>query len=194
MRRRWLVILLVGLFCLAGVAGAQELDEEESEVDGPLNATPRELAAGGEVTVSGDGCEPGEPVDFHFYVPQRDTSVTLSAPAGSDGTFSAVVNVPIGTPPGRVWLHSSCPAPDSEDGRLLQAVLLISRPEFAITWTNILLGVGSALVVAGLGLSILREASARRRRRRANPMLTGHRFRDRRSRKRKAKRRSGHRS
>lgn len=124
-----------------------------------LTAVPRELRAGESVTVSGSGCAPGNQVRFELYSPDLHSSA--DAVVGSDGTFVQSINLPSTTKVGRSWLRATCLTPES-DQRVMDAVLLVSRPDFVITWTNIIFGLGAALVTAGIGLTMLRQPQGRR--------------------------------
>jgi hypothetical protein len=128
-----------------------------------LSASTDHLVAGEEVLVTGDGCAGGDQVRFELYDPQLDSSA--STVANTDGTFVQRIRVPTSAQVGRAWLRASCRTPESSE-KILQAVLLISRPAFVITWINVLFGVGTFLMVWGLLLALLRRHHSRRVRRR----------------------------
>jgi len=148
----------IALLCLwASPALAQGASLDDSGVE-QLTAVPRELRAGDDVTVSGSGCAPGNQVRFELRDPAPHSSAD-GAVAG-DGTFVQSIRIPSTTNVGRSWLRATCLTADSEQ-RVMEAVLLIRRPEFVITWTNVLFGAGAALVTAGIGLSVLRGSHHR---------------------------------
>jgi hypothetical protein len=154
----WLAIVLTAV---PAVALAQEPEVDPDADVAPLNAVPRELAAGEQVTVTGDGCGGAGRVQFHLYYPAKEQTLSVDAPVESDGTFSQAITVPINAPPGRVWLHATCLNED-RDERILETVLLVSDPPFLVTWTNVLFGAGTSLVVMGGGIRVLRRRHDRR--------------------------------
>jgi hypothetical protein len=154
----WLAIVLMAVPAVA-LAQEPEIDPDADVV--PLSAFPRELAAGEQVTVSGDGCTGEDQVQFHLYYPAKERSLSVEAPVEADGTFSQAITVPLNAPSGRVWLHATC-RNEQRDERILETVLLVSEPPFLVTWTNVLFGAGTALVIMGVGISVLRRRHERR--------------------------------
>lgn len=125
---------------------------------GDLMVDPRELKAGDEVKVAGSGCTSRNQVQFELYSPKLRS--TVAATAKSDGTFAQTIRFPSTTNVGRTWLRATCLTPDSNQ-RVMEAVLLVSRPDFLITGINLAFGVGSALVIFGLGVLALKDAKRR---------------------------------
>jgi hypothetical protein len=126
-----------------------------------LTASRERLRAGEGVTVSGGGCAEGSEVRFELYDPDLHSSASTSA--RGDGTFTQLVQVPSTGPLGRAWLRASCQTPDSELS-VREVVLLVTRPAFIITWTNVLFGLGASLVTAGFAFAVLRQPQARKNR------------------------------
>ena len=156
--------LLLAALALAGLwvspALAQsDLPELEAEAD-VLVAVPRELRAGETTTVTGEGCAPGNTVRFVLSDP--DPGPSVEAIAQGDGTFVQTIALPSTTRAGRVWLRATCITPESES-KVMEAVLLVSRPKFFITWTNVIFGIGTALTTAGIGLAMLKQPDSSRR-------------------------------
>jgi hypothetical protein len=169
--KRLLATLLLALGW-ASAAWAQPADPSAETIVGELTATPLNVRAGEDVAVTGIGCAPGNEVRFDLYNPELRSSA--NARARGDGTFVASINLASTTKVGRTWLRATCLTPDSEE-KVMEAVLLVSRPEFVVTWTNIFFGAGTALVTAGIGLTMLKQPghhhssssrSSRRKRRR----------------------------
>jgi hypothetical protein len=130
-----------------------------------LTASRERLRAGDELMVAGNGCAAAKEVRFELYDPALNSSA--SALAASDGTFSQLIHVPPTAHAGRAWLRASCQTPESGK-RVLQAVVLITRPAFVITWANLLFGLGTSLLVGGFGVVLLRQPNARRSDRRSS--------------------------
>ncbi|MEJ5255410.1 MAG: hypothetical protein WHS89_08685 [Acidimicrobiales bacterium] len=85
-----LLALVFGLVGLAAPAHAQDYPPQPGiTVDKP-NVSP-----GGTVTVSGQGCSSGASVSIQF-----NGQTVATATAGQDGSFSASITVPAGTPAG----------------------------------------------------------------------------------------------
>jgi hypothetical protein len=122
-----------------------------------------ELRAGEELTVAGFGCASGNQVRFDLYDPELSSSAETVAKA--DGTFAQSIRIPTTAQVGRTWLQATCLTADSQP-RVMEAVLLIDRPRFVVTGVNVAFGLGTTLVVFGLGLLILRDPSRRRSTRR----------------------------
>jgi hypothetical protein len=116
------------------------------------------LKAGEAVTVHGEGCAEGAEVRFELYDPNLHSSVSSTAQA--DGTFTELIQVPTTAPIGRTWLRASCETPDSQLS-VREAVLLVTRPTFVVTWMNVLFGLGATLVTAGFGFAVLRRPQVR---------------------------------
>jgi hypothetical protein len=135
-------------------AHAQTDPELAPEAD-VLTAVPRELRAGEETTVTGEGCAPGNTVSFVLSDP--DPGPSAEGIAQGDGTFVQTITLPSTTKVGRAWLRATCITPESES-KVMEAVLLVSRPSFVITWTNVIFGIGTALVTGGIGLAMLRQS------------------------------------
>jgi hypothetical protein len=151
------ILLLLALLSLPAVpALAQPPEPGDRTVVGKLTAQPKELRAGADVTVTGSGCTPGGQVRFELYNPQLQASA--DGAVRGDGTFVQSINLPPSTKVGRSWLRAACLTPESEQ-KVMEAVLLVNRPEFVVTWTNVLFGVGAALVTLGIGLGMLRQPS-----------------------------------
>lgn len=144
---------------LVSPAHAQTEPELAPEAD-VLTAVPRELRAGEETTVTGEGCAPGNTVRFVLSDPDPGPSAEVIAQG--DGTFVQTIALPPTTKVGRAWLRATCITPDSES-RTMEAVLLVSRPQFVITWTNVIFGIGTALVTGGIGLAMLRQSDHTKR-------------------------------
>ena len=154
--KSWAVAaLLVALWAMPALA--QPVDPDETIVE-KLEAAPQELRAGETVTVTGGGCSPGNQVRFELYNPDLDASAEGFARA--DGTFVQSINLATTTTLGRSWLRATCLGPDSEQ-KVMEAVLLVHRAAFVVTWTNVFLGAGAALITAGIGLAVLRQPAKR---------------------------------
>lgn len=120
----------------------------------PLTVSSQRLRAGESVTVSGDGCAPGNQVRLDVFNPDRLEPATI--PANSAGGFEQVVEIPASSKVGRAWIRATCLSPDAEQ-RVMQATVLLSRPEFVITPINVIFGLGTSIFVLGLGLLVLRK-------------------------------------
>lgn len=120
----------------------------------PLTVSSQQLRAGQSVTVSGAGCAPGNQVQLDVFNPDRLEPATI--PANSAGGFEQVVQMPASSKVGRAWIRATCLTPDAEQ-RVMQATVLLTRPEFVITPINVIFGLGTAIFVLGLGLLVLRE-------------------------------------
>ncbi len=125
-----------------------------------LTAVPRELRAGEATTVTGEGCAPGNSVSFVLSDP--DPGPSVEAIAQGDGTFVQTIALPSTTKVGRAWLRATCITPESES-KVMEAVLLVSRPRFVVTWTNVIFGIGTALTTAGIGLAMLKQSDSSKR-------------------------------
>ena len=156
MSKLLLALALVPIW--AAPAFAQPADPGEGTEFEELTAVPRELRAGEDVTVSGAGCAPGNQVRFELYNPDLHSSA--DGVVRGDGTFVQSVNLPSTTKPGRSWLRATCLTAEA-DQKVMEAVLLVNRPEFVVTWTNVVFGLGTALVTAGIGLAMLRPPDRR---------------------------------
>lgn len=157
MKRLLTALALVGIW--ASPAFAQtDSPELEPEAD-VLTAVPRELRAGEATTVTGEGCAPGNTVRFVLSDP--DPGPSVEAIAQGDGTFVLTIALPSTTKVGRAWLRATCITPESES-KVMEAVLLVSRPRFVITWTNVIFGIGTALITAGIGLAMLKQSDSSR--------------------------------
>lgn len=157
MKQLLLVLALIGLS--ASAATAQPVGPTGETAVEELTAVPRDVRAGEDVTVSGSGCDPGNQVLFELYDPDLNSSA--NGVAQGDGTFVQSVNLPSTTKVGRSWLRASCLTPESEQ-RVMEAVILVRRPEFVVTWVNVIFGIGTAFVTAGIGLAMLRQSDSRR--------------------------------
>jgi hypothetical protein len=165
-------LLVAGILALAWAAPALAQPPEpgpNTEVR-QLTAVPSEVRAGDDVTVTGSGCDSGNQVRFDLFNPELRSSA--EALARGDGTFVQSIKLPPTTKVGRTWLRATCLTPESEE-KVMEAVLLVTRPQFVVTWTNVLFGIGAALMTAGIGLAMLRQpdrhgrtTSARHRRHR----------------------------
>lgn len=154
-------LLAVVLMCIvAAPAAAQPVDPTVEPVAEHMTAEPEELRAGDAVTVTGEGCAPGNRIRFELLNP--DLATTAESQAAADGTFVQTLVLPSATKPGRTWLRAICLTPEGTE-RLMEAVILVRRPEFLITWTNVLFGLGTALLTAGLGIALLSSPNRRRR-------------------------------
>lgn len=148
---------IAGLGLLAVLAAASPALGAPAESTGnlqPLTVSPEQLAAGETVTVSGAGCAAGNRVQLDLYNPERMEPAIV--PANGAGSFQQIVKIPASSKVGRAWIRATCMGPDSEP-QVMQATLLVSRPEFVITGTNIVFGVGTSLFVIGLGMLVLRQ-------------------------------------
>lgn len=103
MFRRMLIgaVLLTALF--AAPAAAQY----------PFNVSPGTVVAGGSLTVSGQGCEPGAEVTISMVEasPQRavgDVIFTATVTADENGNFTYTFTVPAGTPVGTYEVKAEC--------------------------------------------------------------------------------------
>jgi hypothetical protein len=152
------------LLLFVGAAHAAPPKPPETTELPRLTASRDRLRAGEKVTVTGYGCTGGDVVRFELYNPQLASSA--SAVTDSDGSFVQLINVPTSAQVGRAWLRASCSTPESRE-RILQAVLLITRPPFLITWVNVFFGLGTSLMVGGFLVVFLRghrgRGSSRRR-------------------------------
>ena len=119
-----------------------------------LSTVPQELRAGGSVMVAGSGCAGGNTVRFDFYDPGLSSSA--AAVTDGNGTFAQLIHVPSTAREGRALLRAVCQSPESEE-LVQEAAILIKRPPWAVTWTNVAFGVATSLVVTGLGLHFLRR-------------------------------------
>lgn len=155
---RWLAAVFLAMMALGSTAAAQTADPAPEPQVEEMTAEPRELRAGEAVTLSGSGCAPGNQIRFELRNPDLQSSV--NSDAEPDGSFVQTIVLPSTTAPGRTWLRAVCLAPDSSE-RTMEAVLLVTRPRFLVTWTNILFGIGTALLTAGLGLAMLRPSDRR---------------------------------
>jgi hypothetical protein len=154
LKRLLTAMALVGMW--VSPALAQSESAREADV---LTPVPRELKAGEATTVTGEGCAPGNTVRFVLSDPEPGPSV--EAIAQGDGTFVQTIALPSTTKVGRAWLRATCITSESES-RVMEAVLLVSRPRFVITWTNVLFGIGTALTTAGIGLAMLKQSDSSR--------------------------------
>jgi hypothetical protein len=125
-----------------------------------LSATPTELKAGEDVAVAGSGCAPENQVRFELYDPQLSSATQTFS--GTDGAFMLTVHIPASAKIGRNWLRASCLSVDAKP-RIMEAVLLVKRPQFEITRINLFLGLGTALMFFGIGLLSLRDPTRSRR-------------------------------
>lgn len=150
-------LAVVGMWVSPAFAQTDSLElAPEADV---LTAIPRELRAGEATTVTGEGCAPGNTVRFVLSDPYPGPSV--EAVAQGDGTFVQAIALPSTTKVGRAWLRATCITPESES-KVMEAVLLVSRPKFVITWTNVIFGIGTALTTAGIGLAMLKQSDSSR--------------------------------
>lgn len=177
-----LLAALALTLALAAPAGAQLEDQAGEPAVEELRAVPRELRAGEPVTVSGSGCAPGNQVRFELRNPDLKSAVASDAQA--DGSFVETIVLPSTTKAGRTWLRASCLTSESTE-RVMEAVLLVRRPDFVVTWTNVLFGFGAAMLTGAIGLALVRPdrrrrssqagaASGRRRRRRSSSRSDDH--------------------
>lgn len=148
-------LAVIGLWA-SPAFGQADSPELAPEAD-VLTAVPRELRAGEATTVTGEGCAPGNTVRFILSDP--DPGPSVEAIAQGDGTFVQTIVLPSTTKVGRAWLRATCITPDSES-KVMEAVLLVSRPKFVITWTNVIFGIGTALITAGIGLAMLKQSDS----------------------------------
>lgn len=152
--------LAAALLSVPGVAGAQPPTLGDT---GELEVTPETAAPGEQVAIAGDGCEVGASVELDLYNPQPIARGRLAA-AGAAGEFRASVEIPDHARAGRAWLRATCEGSEGE-AVVSDATILITRPPLTITWVNVIFGVGTALVVTGLGLEARRTTRRRRGRR-----------------------------
>lgn len=154
----WLVTLMSLSAALPALGQPPEPGDDTAV--GVLTAVPRELRAGDDLTVTGSGCAPGNQVLFELYNPNLQSSA--DGVVRGDGTFVQSIHLAPTTRVGRSWLRATCLTPESEE-KVTEAVLLVSRPEFVVTWTNVAFGAGFCLVTAGIGLAMLRQPDHHRR-------------------------------
>jgi len=157
------LVLLLVLHPAAGLAAPPSLPPDVSAA--PLFTSVSETRAGDEFEIKGKGCAPKARVDFSLYNPNQEFSGNDLA--ADDGSFSQFVHTPHGSQTGRLWVRAVCPAASGAE-QWAQTTLLVTRPPLVITWTNVLFGLGTAFVSAGLGLAILRKPhhhNVRRRKR-----------------------------
>ncbi len=131
-----------------------------------LSAVPRELRAGSRLMVAGSGCDGGSKVRFDLYDPALSSST--AAVADAKGTFEQVIHVPSTARVGRARLQAVCQRPENRE-QVQEAAILITPPIWAITWTNVAFGLATSLIVAGVGLNLLRRPSNFRKGRRGSP-------------------------
>lgn len=152
--KKAVLAVLASFLALSPSAALAEPPEPGPQAEiGNLVVAPAELKAGAAVTVVGTGCAPGNQVRFEVYNP--DLSSSADGTAKSDGTFSQAIRFAPSSNVGRTWLRATCLTSDSRQ-RVMQAVLLVSRPDFLVTGVNLAFGAGSTMVVFGLGLLVLR--------------------------------------
>lgn len=111
--------ILIGATMLAALAiatpaGAQTYD---------FNVSPGNVEAGGQVTVSGEGCNPGEEVTITVTegAPQKavgDVILTTTGTADATGKFTVTFSMPAGTPVGVYTVTATC-----GDGVVLSSVI-----------------------------------------------------------------------
>jgi hypothetical protein len=156
-----ILLLVVAVVLVSAPALAAPPPLNPQDETGELLVSPPEVRAGEAASVVGEGCAPGNQVQFDFYNPKLSSSAQASAKG--DGTFVLAVGFPANSKIGRTWLRATCLTSASHQ-RVMQAVVLVSRPKFVITGVNLAFGAGTLLVVLGLGLLALRSPAKRRRR------------------------------
>lgn len=148
------LLALVGVFALTATAGAQYNGVETVTV-----------VQGETVAVTGDGCAPGQTVDFQV-ISGAYTANVGSTTADSNGNYTHTVTVPRATPVGSATLTGTCGdtvqvlnlnvtaanTPPANDGAL---------PRTGSNSTQTLLGLGAGFLILGGSLTI----GARRTRR-----------------------------
>ncbi len=80
---------------------------EEAEFDGSVELESSTVAAGGEVSISGDGYRAGETVTVELRRKKTEPIELGTVVVGEDGSFSATLAVPQGTKPGKHTLAVS---------------------------------------------------------------------------------------
>lgn len=105
---------MLATLAIAAPAGAQTYD---------FNVSPGNVEAGGQVTVSGEGCNPGEEVTITVTegAPQKavgDVILTTTGTADSSGKFTITFKIPPGTPVGVYTVTATC-----GDGVVLSSVI-----------------------------------------------------------------------
>lgn len=168
-----MVFMLVAVLVLLVVPGGAQAAPPEAPQGSEsqrLRTSREHLRAGEELLVTGDGCAGGGEVRFELYGPRLHSST--SAVAENDGTFVQLLHVPATTRAGRAWLQARCGTLESDE-RVLRASISIARPAFVVTWTNVLFGLGTSLVVGGFLLALVRREHGRGSRgRRSRPAKT----------------------
>jgi hypothetical protein len=99
--------MLIGAALLIALAAAPAAAQY------PFNVTPGRVLAGGEVTVSGKGCDPGAEVTIVMVeaASQRkvgDVILTTTVIADENGNFTTTITVPAGTPVGTYQIKAEC--------------------------------------------------------------------------------------
>ena len=150
----WVLVAVLMLLAAPSVAQPAPPQAPQGSEFQRLRVSREHLRAGEEVLVIGDGCAGGGEVRFELYDPHLHSST--STVAENDGTFVQLVHVPATAQAGQAWLRARCGTLESGD-RVLQAPLAIARPAFVVTWTNLLFGLGTSLVVGGFLLALVRR-------------------------------------
>ena len=115
---------MLATLAIAAPAGAQTYD---------FNVSPGNVEAGGQVTVSGEGCNPGEEVTITVTegAPQKavgDVILTTTGTADSSGKFTITFKIPPGTPVGVYTVTATC-----GDGVVLSSVINVVEGPVATT-------------------------------------------------------------
>jgi len=99
--------MLIGAALLVALAAAPAAAQY------PFNVSPGRVEAGGALTVSGKGCEPGAEVTIVMVEAPAQRAVgdviyTTTVTADANGNFTVTFNVPVGTPVGTYEIKAEC--------------------------------------------------------------------------------------
>ena len=110
------------------------------------------VAAGGTVTFSGSGFEPG--VSINIYL---DDELIDTTTADANGNFSKEVTIPSGTSAGSHTLKAV------GGDRTVTSTITVTEGGLAATGANILFGLLVASALIGLGIAMLRSSRMRKK-------------------------------
>lgn len=129
------------------------------------------VVQGETISVTGDGCAPGATVTFAIIAGSFNADAG-TATAGSDGSFTATITVPLATPVGAATATATCDGPGGETVTKVLNLNVIAAstptpinggalPRTGSDNTQTLLGVGAGFLLLGGTLAV----GARRTRR-----------------------------
>lgn len=128
------------------------------------------VVQGETISVTGDGCAPGATVSFEITAGSFNQDVG-STTAGSDGSYTTTITVPLATPVGSATATSTCEGPDGDTVTKALNLNVIAAssgpindgalPRTGSDNTQTLLGVGAGFLLLGGTLAV----GARRTRR-----------------------------